>query len=89
MTRPRTSPLYLFDATNTDTRWGYASAVAIIVLIVVSVVGSFAIRPIERAQEETLSELTGGDALETASRRGSRTTSRARSRRRCGSDGCH
>jgi multiple sugar transport system permease protein len=58
--------LYLFDATNTDTRWGYASAVAIIVLIVVSVVGSFAIRPIERAQEETLSELTGGDALETA-----------------------
>jgi multiple sugar transport system permease protein len=53
--------LYLFDETAANTRWGYASSVAILVLIFVSIVGFWAIRPIERAQEETLEELTGGD----------------------------
>ena len=54
--------LYLFDETAQNTRWGYACAVAIIVLIFVSVVGFWAIRPIEAAQEETLEELTGAGA---------------------------
>jgi multiple sugar transport system permease protein len=54
--------LYLFDETAANTRWGYASSVAILVLIFVSVVGFWAIRPIERAQEETLEELTGAEA---------------------------
>jgi multiple sugar transport system permease protein len=54
--------LYLFDLTSANTRWGYASSVAIIVLIFVSIVGFWAIRPIERAQEETLEELTGAEA---------------------------
>jgi multiple sugar transport system permease protein len=53
--------LYLFDETAANTRWGYASSVAILVLIFVSIVGFWAIRPIERAQEETMEELTGGD----------------------------
>jgi multiple sugar transport system permease protein len=53
--------LYLFDETSANTRWGYASSVAIIVLILVSVVGFWAIRPIEQAQEETLEELTGAE----------------------------
>ena len=53
--------LYLFDLTAANTRWGYASSVAIIVLIFVSVVGFWAIRPIERAQEETMEELTGAE----------------------------
>jgi multiple sugar transport system permease protein len=54
--------LYLFDQTAANTRWGYASSVAIIVLIFVSIVGFWAIRPIERAQEETMEELTGAEA---------------------------
>lgn len=55
--------LYLFDETQQNTRWGYASSVAIIVLIFVSIAGYRAIRPIERAQEETLEELTGAEVL--------------------------
>jgi multiple sugar transport system permease protein len=51
--------IYLFDETAANTRWGYASSVAILVLIFVSIVGFWAIRPIERAQEETMEELTG------------------------------
>jgi multiple sugar transport system permease protein len=53
--------LYLFDETQQNTRWGYASSVAILVLIFISIVGFWAIRPIERAQEETLEELTGAE----------------------------
>jgi multiple sugar transport system permease protein len=53
--------LYLFDETAANTRWGYASSVAILVLIFVSIVGFWAIRPIERAQEETMEELTGAE----------------------------
>ena len=53
--------LYLFDETAANTRWGYASSVAILVLIFVSIIGFWAIRPIERAQEETMEELTGAE----------------------------
>ena len=48
--------LYLFDETITNVRWGYASSVAILVLIFVSIVGFWAIRPIERAQDESLDQ---------------------------------
>jgi len=58
--------IYLFDETAQNTRWGYASSVAILVLIFVSVIGFWAIRPIERAQEETLEELTGAERVEAA-----------------------
>lgn len=58
--------IYLFDETAAATRWGYASSVAILVLIFVSIAGFWAIRPIERAQEETLEELTGAERVETA-----------------------
>lgn len=54
--------VFLFDETSEATRWGYASSVAILVLIFVSIVGFWAIRPIERAQEETLEELAGAEA---------------------------
>ena len=53
--------IFLFDETAENTRWGFASAVAILVLIFVSVIGLRAIRPIEQAQEETLEELTGAE----------------------------
>ena len=53
--------IFLFDETSENTRWGFASAVAILVLIFVSVIGLRAIRPIEQAQEETLEELTGAE----------------------------
>jgi hypothetical protein len=45
-----------------NSRWGFASAAAIIVLIIVSFAGLFAVRPIEQAQDETMEELIGGDA---------------------------
>ena len=58
---------------NINGRWGYASSVAILVLIFVSIVGFRAIRPIEQAQEETLEELVGvGDAGRGAGRAGRR-----------------
>ncbi len=59
--------LFLYDETQENTRWGFASSVAILVLIFVSIVGFWAVKPIERAQEETLEELTGGaDAVPDA-----------------------
>jgi len=59
--------IYLYDETSQNTRWGYASSVAILILIFVSIVGFWAIRPIERAQEETMEELTGTEVdLEAA-----------------------
>jgi multiple sugar transport system permease protein len=57
-----TISIYLYRQVIINTRWGYASAVAIIVLIFVSAAGIFAVRPIEQAQEETMEELVGGDA---------------------------
>jgi multiple sugar transport system permease protein len=54
--------LYLYKQTIVNGRWGYASAVAILILIFVSIVGLRAIKPIEQAQEETLEELVGTDA---------------------------
>ena len=78
--------LYLYDETQENTRWGYASSVAIIVMIMVSIVGFYAIRPIERAQDETLEELTGGAEADPR-RRITRVASRTPSRRRRGSDG--
>jgi multiple sugar transport system permease protein len=57
-----TISIYLYRLVIIDTRWGYASAVAIIVLIFVSAAGIFAVRPIEQAQDETLDEVIAGDA---------------------------
>jgi multiple sugar transport system permease protein len=56
-----TISVYLYRAVVIDTRWGFASAAAIIVLIIVSFVGIFAVRPIEQAQEETFEELVGAE----------------------------
>ena len=57
-----TISIYLYREVTVNTRWGYGSAAAIIVLVLVSVVGLWAVRPIEQAQEETLEELVGGEA---------------------------
>jgi multiple sugar transport system permease protein len=57
-----TVSVYLYREVINNARWGYASAVAIIILIFVSVAGAFAVRPIEAAQEETLEELIGAEA---------------------------
>ncbi len=55
-----TISVYLFRVVIKDTqRWGYGSAVALLVLILVSLAAIRAIRPIEAAQEETLQELVG------------------------------
>jgi multiple sugar transport system permease protein len=53
--------IYIYDETFEAVRWGYASSVAILILIFVSILGFWAIRPIEQAQEETIEELTGAE----------------------------
>jgi multiple sugar transport system permease protein len=58
-----TISVFLYRNTIAETsRWGYGSAVAILVLIMVSLVAFRAIKPIEAAQEETLEELVGAQA---------------------------
>jgi multiple sugar transport system permease protein len=52
-----TVSVFLYRETFISTRWGYGSAVAILVLIMVSVIGIRAIRPIEAASRETIEEL--------------------------------
>ncbi|MFN0153653.1 MAG: carbohydrate ABC transporter permease [Gaiella sp.] len=59
-----TISIYLYRQTIENSRWGYASAVAIIVLIFVTTAGIFAVKPIEAAQDESLDELVGGAADE-------------------------
>jgi multiple sugar transport system permease protein len=57
-----TISVYLFRVVIKDTqRWGYGSAVALLVLILVSLAAIRAIRPIEAAQEETIEGLVGGE----------------------------
>jgi len=52
-----TMSVYLYKETFIGTRWGYTSAVAILMLILVSLVALRAIRPIEAAAQESLEEL--------------------------------
>lgn len=60
-----TISVYLYRETIANaTRWGYGSAVAILVLVIVSLIAIPAIRPIEAAQEETIEELVGGEGAE-------------------------
>ena len=49
--------VYFYRLTNVSGRWGYACAVALLVLIALSIVAKQAIKPIERAQHESLEEL--------------------------------
>ncbi len=60
-TASETISTYLVKQVNINGRWGYASSVAILVLIFVSIVAIRAIRPIEQAQDETLEELVGSE----------------------------
>jgi multiple sugar transport system permease protein len=57
-----TVSVLLYRETFINARWGYSSAVAILILILVSVIAIRAIRPIEAAQEETLEELMVAEA---------------------------
>ena len=56
--------VYLYRLTNVSGRWGYACAVALLVLIALSIVAKQAIKPIERAQNESLEELMAAGADE-------------------------
>ena len=75
-TASETISTYLVKQVNINGRWGYASSVAILVLIFVSIVAIRAIRPIEQAQDESLEELVGsetpGRGADRAGRRGDR-----------------
>jgi multiple sugar transport system permease protein len=57
-----TVSVLLYRETFINARWGYSSAVAILILIFVSVIAIRAIRPIEAAQEETLEGLMVAEA---------------------------
>lgn len=57
-----TMSVYLYRETFISTRWGYSSAVAILVLIMVSMLAMRAIRPIEAAAEEKPDELVVAEA---------------------------
>jgi multiple sugar transport system permease protein len=57
-----TISVYLYRLITIDARWGYASAAAILVLIMVSTAAIRAVRPLEAAQEETIGELVVGAA---------------------------
>jgi multiple sugar transport system permease protein len=61
-----TISVFLFRETFLGTRWGFSSAVAILILILVSVAALRAIRPIEQAQEESLEELLTSEGRSTA-----------------------
>lgn len=60
-----TMSVYLYRTTFIGTRWGYASAVAILVLIMVSMIAIRAIKPIEAASEETIEELVTAEPKES------------------------
>ena len=68
--------VYLYRLTNVSGRWGYACAVALLVLIALSIVAKQAIKPIERAQNESMEELMAAGAD-----RGARRAHRGRDRR--------
>src|SRR5919202_4041337 len=57
-----TISIWFYREVFENTRYGFASAAAFIVLAIVSLAGLFAVRPIEQAQEETLEELVGAEA---------------------------
>jgi hypothetical protein len=44
-----------------NSRWGYGCAAALIVLVLVTIAGAFAVRPIEAGQDSTLEELERGE----------------------------
>jgi multiple sugar transport system permease protein len=56
--------VFFYRQTNISGRWGYACAVALLVLIALSIVAKQAIKPIERAQSESMEELMSAGADE-------------------------
>jgi multiple sugar transport system permease protein len=55
-----TISVWLYREVIINSRWGFACAAAIIVLILVTIAGAFAVRPIEAGQDATLDELGAG-----------------------------
>jgi len=58
-----TISIYLYRQVFVASRWGYASAAAIVVLILVSVAAYYMVRPIEAAQDESTAALIGVEAV--------------------------
>ena len=61
--------VYFYRLTSVSGRWGYACAVALLVLIALSIAAKQAIKPIERAQNESLEELMGAGAEDVPAER--------------------
>lgn len=55
-----TISVWMYREVIINSRWGYACAAALVVLIIVTIAGAFAVRPIEAGQESTLEELEVG-----------------------------
>ena len=60
-----TISVWMYREVIINSRWGYACAAALIVLIIVTIAGAFAVRPIEAGQESTLEELEIGETDRT------------------------
>jgi multiple sugar transport system permease protein len=61
--------VYFYRLTNVSGRWGYACAVALVVLAALSIAAKQAIKPIERAQNESMEELMSAGADEAPAER--------------------
>jgi multiple sugar transport system permease protein len=55
-----TISIWMYREVIVNSRWGFGCAAALIVLIMVTIAGAFAVRPIEAGQESTVDELELG-----------------------------
>ncbi len=60
-----TISVWMYREVIINSRWGYACAAALVVLIMVTIAGAFAVRPIEAGQDSTLEELEIGETDRT------------------------
>ena len=56
-----TISVWMYREVIINSRWGYGCAAALIVLVLVTIAGAFAVRPIEVGQDSTLEELERGE----------------------------
>lgn len=56
-----TISIWMYREVIVNSRWGYGCAAALVVLILVTIAGAFAVRPIEAGQDSTLEALERGE----------------------------
>ena len=61
-----TISIWMYREVIVNSRWGFGCAAALIVLILVTIAGAFAVRPIEAGQDSTIGELESGESHDAA-----------------------